>query len=503
LRRGADPLLAAGFREYPSRSEGRPAFECRLTEVGENNAERPPIPTRVHVRRAFLRRATKNEAGFSPARESDLPGAFAPLPDDFDDASPEFRFLVHSLRTPLDQRIDASSMLRADGDVDGKRLLALLVEHRLVPWLFARSRQGLGIELPEDVSTPLGRLHLGLAHRALELAAETAKVSRALAAARVPAVHLKGPALSLSLWGGIERRQAGDLDVFVDPLQVSRAREVLAALGYTRWWGHGIVVDAASERYHDRHAYESRYRIDGKDWVVDLHWRLFRAGWLEIPEMTTIFDRARDVEIGGVAVRTLGDEDEFAYLLLHGTKHVWERLSWILDFARVITRSTAESWPSRLERLSSAGLVRPLALALLVAHRVAGSVVPETLRDLVADTTVESLARHVLRSIARRSRTNSTRRGGDRAKLGYLLGLHSSLGYKARVVRSILSPEYSSDWQTFRLPGYLFPLYRMFRPLRLACRHFLGRSAAPEEPEKVVGSGRGAGGDSRSTPRRM
>lgn len=84
----------------------------------------------------------------------------------------------------------------------------------------------------------------------------------------------------------------------------------------------------------------------------------------------------RTVMVGGDAVTTFADEQLFAYLRVHGTRHAWLRLKWLSDLvAFLASRSLPE-----IEQLHAAalrlGAGRGPDVALTLLHLVLDAPVP-------------------------------------------------------------------------------------------------------------------------------
>ena len=78
-------------------------------------------------------------------------------------------------------------------------------------------------------------------------------------------------------------------------------------------------------------------------------------------------------------LRTLGEEDLFAYLCMHGALHWWNRLKWLAD-VNALLASTPEDDVERLVRAAEArGAGRAAAQALLLCRRLLGTPLPARL----------------------------------------------------------------------------------------------------------------------------
>src|SRR3974377_795808 len=79
------------------------------------------------------------------------------------------------------------------------------------------------------------------------------------------------------------------------------------------------------------------------------------------------------------AVRTLGEEDLFAYLCMHGALHWWYRLKWLADINALIGVPAAASIERLFHAAETRGVGRAVAQALLLCHRLLGAALPARL----------------------------------------------------------------------------------------------------------------------------
>ena len=86
---------------------------------------------------------------------------------------------------------------------------------------------------------------------------------------------------------------------------------------------------------------------------------------------------SRVVPLAGTrGLRTLGEEDLFAYLCMHGALHWWHRLKWLADINALLGASGSD-----VERLIGAakarGAGRAAAQALRICQRLLGTPLPD------------------------------------------------------------------------------------------------------------------------------
>jgi hypothetical protein len=139
----------------------------------------------------------------------------------------------------------------------------------------------------------------------------------------IEVLPLKGPALSLALYNDEALRSSVDLDLLVRRDDFLRAEALLLDCGF-------VAVGPRSD--HDR-------GFRRGDLIVELHYdldqRQFRAF-----DVREVWRRSRCGDFRGKHIRLMSGEDLVLYLCLHGFKHGFSRLAWILDLAQALNRVT-------------------------------------------------------------------------------------------------------------------------------------------------------------------
>ena len=255
-------------------------------------------------------------------------------------------------------------------------------------------------------------------------------------------------------------RTCVDLDFVVPQRYIPEAMSLLQAHGYTPQFSLPSRRKRASTA---RLRASTPLRRPANRSFVELHTertlRYFSRP-LNLEEMNS---RLVPLEIGGQKLRTFCVEDLLVMLCVHGAKHFWERLAWIVDIAQLITVCEVD-WTLLSEIAASMESTRLLLLGLYLAHEMVGASLPQSVLDRASgDAQVQWLAGKVLEQYAGNSgpsagvwpRAVFRIRSSDK----YWQGL-------CQLFRLSLSPT-ESDRQTIQLPSFLSPLYTLVRPIRL------------------------------------
>lgn len=278
--------------------------------------------------------------------------------------SPVFRILGLSAGAPFNgDALDALGRV-LEGEVAWDQLVVGAKRHSLVVPLLNSLRTGGFLDrIPADCRHALTTLRDGQVVLALQRAGLMAHMAAAFRQAGVDVLFLKGPALSQRLYGRLEVRGDGDVDVLVRPDHVERARLVLSALDVVvkRDGGAGLYRFV----YHEDGFRDTRTGI----WV-ELHRRLSANPYALPWNFDALWRERSHVSIAGEAVAVLSTGHEALFLIVHGAGHGWERLRWLADMA-VLLRTPAALAESRAAAFA-AGMVPALDYTLTLAQRWLG-----------------------------------------------------------------------------------------------------------------------------------
>src|SRR5206468_10263057 len=82
-------------------------------------------------------------------------------------------------------------------------------------------------------------------------------------------------------------------------------------------------------------------------------------------EMDGLFQRAATIKVAGHPMKTPSPEDLLLVLSAHAAKHVWGRLAWLCDIARIMSLPTLD-WNWIGSQAHALGIVRILCVTMLL-----------------------------------------------------------------------------------------------------------------------------------------
>ena len=295
--------------------------------------------------------------------------------------------------------------------------------------------------------------------KTLAMVGELLFVCQRFAAAGICLIPYKGPVLATLAYGNFARRDYSDLDFALPQAHIPQAQELLQAAGYRP------LFDPREAHAGENNFAPGQYSFLSlkHDILIELHTERTLRYYPAPFDFQDLTCRLMPVEIGGQTLRTFSVEDTLVILCVHGGKHLWERLSWILDVARLVEAQPVD-WSLLAGIASRMESTRVLQLGLYLAHDLFGTSLPDSvLREVQGGRHVRSLAKQVCERLTGDAvqkpglwrRTLFRIRSRDR----FWEGLRHTL-------RLGMSPT-ESDRQKVRLPAFLAPLYVIVRPWRL------------------------------------
>ncbi len=350
-------------------------------------------------------------------------------------------------------RVREAAAAVADWDAE----LDQAVRHGIAPLLY----WGVNQACPEAVPpAALDRLHTyfrASAGRSLQLTGELLKLVLLFERAGIQVVPFKGPAAAWSLYETPALREMSDLDLLVRPADAPRAADLLVASGCRPVYS----IDRRFFRSGRELPLTSPTGV-----AIDLHWSLAPSHFCHGLDMDGIWTRLAPVQVAGRAVPTLGNEDLLIFLCIHGAKHAWCSLHWLSDLARLIDRAAID-WDVLTARVCARQSSRTVFAGLLLAVDLLGASVPAGIVDRLQEhPAAAALAERVRKRLLADLPALST----TRELMQFQLDLLERPVDKFRVCWSLLEPA-AADRASLPLPAPLFPLYYVFRPLRLIAKY--------------------------------
>jgi hypothetical protein len=336
--------------------------------------------------------------------------------------------------------------------------LHLSAVHSVLPLLRLALSEVGGV--PEDIRGELELRARANDRSTLQFTAELLRILRRLRKAGIEAVPWKGPLLGQRAYGSPNLRMFVDLDVFVRRNDIAAAAAVLREEGFQPMHP---MTDRQQRVYVDHHGdLEFERPADGR-WL-ELHWTVVPNYYGRPKSAEERWQRLVEVRLGREVVKALAAEDDIEALCIHGSKHRWERLQWIVDIAMLAKVTPSLEWNVLLARARRHGTLRMVRLGLLLAASVAHAPIPpNVIQEARRDRAAATLHAQVLRRLFRPDHSSLR-------EFVFHARMRERTRDRARYVTGLLYTPNGADWERIDLPAALFPVYGALRPFRLALK---------------------------------
>ena len=389
--------------------------------------------------------------------------------------SPEFRLAAAcAMWPPSDRRIEAIRVAAAGG-LDWPRFLRVALRHRVVGLVhdgLTRAR----LDLPPAIAQKIGAQSTQLVSESLAMAAEALRLQRLFDEADLPVLFVKGASLAMLAFGTLGLSSGQDIDLLV-PLETLPAASALVARAGYRRFDPPLELSDAQLRLLLPMRKDLGFVHQATGLRIELHWRLFLNPYAMAG--ASFMAASRIVLLNGTqGLRTLGEEDLFAYLCMHGALHWWNRLKWLADVNALVV-SMPEAGVERLVRAAEAmGAGRAAALALLLCQRLFQTPLPTfmtaTLDKSVTMRWLEATALNAMTKGQGEYDPHEVRFGTTRGSLSTFL---LSRGWRYHLAELSVQLTNPTDVLTIPLPKPLQFLYPVLRIPLWAWRHAVQHGA--------------------------
>lgn len=330
--------------------------------------------------------------------------------------------------------------------------------HGVAPALYSALAENRDVVASEALELAQSEFERNAFH-CLANAAELLEVLRAFEKAKIDAIAFKGVVLGASAYGDMTVRNAGDLDILIRYCDLLPATRLLKERGYQITTN---VLEDSSPATKDYFEYHFERPDDGM--VLELRWRLelTQPRYRHDIGLDWVWSRRRTMRLAGTEVLNFDAASSLLMLCMHGSKHVWSRLVWICDVAKLLESEPGLDWDFVQREAKRMGLTRCLALGVLLARKVSGAAVPaEVLSRFERDRTARKLSGFLEK--------HATEHPGMKPD-GLVPYFVQLLGFR-EMMAIVASPKFlkptARDRSVVKLPSALAPLYYLIRPFRV------------------------------------
>lgn len=310
-----------------------------------------------------------------------------------------------------------------------------------------------------------------------------AEVNAAFAREGIRMLSMKGPLLSMELYGDPGMRTSKDLDLMVSPEDLTRAGEVLKGLGY-ELEPHPYAATPLQHKYYNLIENEKHEVYHRSEICIELHWQ---HDYQTEQSFDDLWERREERPFMGGKTAVMGADDRYPALFIHAAEHGFMRLRWLLDLYE-LQKKPSYSWERLLGLMEQQGVGEILLAAMLVMYRLrlpglkdldvgrfsltggedGGVLHVDAALEKTAQRAVDLCDRVWPLLLQERSPTDPEWKAYDRLLPRAVYGKTP-----IQWILTVMGPTVY-EFRLIALPDWLFWLYFIIRPFNWACRKLFG-----------------------------
>ena len=370
-------------------------------------------------------------------------------------------------------KIDSEEVLPSDiTGLNWPHFLEFIDKHRIAPIIYKIIQKLPNNTIPEHIYHSLQIRYQSDQVHALNSTAELVRLVNLFTLNRIPVLSLKGPVLSLQLYGDCAARSYGDLDFLIPIECYEETDQLMRNAGYKNIY-FDYPLEKQRFRYLSKSIQHFEYISIENQLSVEIHWHLSIYPNYFNYNFNQLYTACQTVPVAGTAVSTLSREDTLLYLFAHGALHCWYRLKWLCDMDDYLKIYTTINWKHIVKRSYDLGIHRALAQGVLLGYTLLDLAINEEVQELIIkESVIPKLVNNACKVIKRKeNRTLPAGREWITIKMN-IINLKKDPGYKLSTIlpKFRISP---IDMDMIPLPDKLFFLYYILRPVLIIWRNIL------------------------------
>ena len=359
-------------------------------------------------------------------------------------------------------------------DIDWSYLLKQACQQGVFLFLYQNLIKYYPESIPKKIQPQLQAYCKIKTVRNLFLSRELCQILQIFENNNIKVIPFKGAVLAASAYQNLTKREFCDIDLIIKQEDFSRVQDILTSQGYQprsklQLWGQ--VFTNKDDSIH-----------------IDIHWQLAPSCFPYRVDFEQLWQRCQTVSILNQQVTNLSGEDSLLIQCLQIVKDAHyrqENLKQVYDIAQLINNQKLD-WEVVIKQAQDLGSERLLLFGLAIASRLLQVKIPEELQQKIEnDLIVKLYLNQVVKQLF--SQNNKQKSVFGIFQQGFIQGLYGFIlralmllerskffGKHNRylvghLISYIFKPN-SNDLEYVSLPGLLYILYYLVRPIRLGSK---------------------------------
>ena len=227
----------------------------------------------------------------------------------------------------LDQGKDERIRELLTHEINWQDLGQIALHQGVFPLFYLRLKAAAEGQIPPESATLFDqRLH-SIAQNNIRLTWKLIQLIELLSSQAVEFLVLKGPVFALQAFGDLALRQFTDLDILIHPEDFSEVYELLCQGGYTP------IFELGSTQKRFQVQSDNHFSFKRQGDVIEVHWKIAPQENIYPIKPEQIWQELNSVSLLEREIPSPSPENTILFACLHGAKHGWRQLKWIVDLA--------------------------------------------------------------------------------------------------------------------------------------------------------------------------
>lgn len=345
---------------------------------------------------------------------------------------------------------------------DWEDFIDLIYSHGVFPLVYNTLKDYKDI-LSDEIYLKLKSINMDISKQNMLMTSELIKIMNLFEKNCIDAIAFKGPSLSQSAYGNITLRQYCDLDILINKYDIKKAHKILLLENYT----NDIKSDYLENSLYLEKNSDIHFIKNGI--LIELHWKLFRNQFTQKTKNIKILDNNNSTFINNQKINTFPDEILLVYLCMHGSKHLWERIEWIVDIDKLIKNAEFLNWDKCRDISKKFDSEIMYELGLYLSAKYFNTPIPEKNRKFKNNKLMIKLEKYSLKEWDYIHEETETKR--NYKKFFYHYYLKDTILLKTSFLFQTFFPLTNGDISVISLPKYMYFLYYIIKPFRLLIKY--------------------------------
>ncbi len=305
-------------------------------------------------------------------------------------------------------------------------------------------------------------IYMNIVKQNMLMTSELIKVLKLLEENDIEAIPFKGPILSELAYGDVISRQYVDLDILIKEKDLEKVYDLLVCNNFNSM----VKKEFINNKLFLEKNSDITFVNENNGINIEIHWKLFRTKFSSKLNNENFFDGKHKIKINNDDINVFNAEILLVYLCMHGSKHKWERIEWISDIDKLLSKEQNINWKVVLEIAKSSSCLKMLYLGLYISYLLFDTSISNINGKELEKQTYKNMINHIFKEITNINNLRAeTDKNLDSIKFHY--HLNETFFEKIKFLKKTFLEISDNDTKNFNsnniLFHYIIKLKRLFK----------------------------------------